>query len=139
MLREIFISIDEQGKRLDIVPDRIRARDSCAYVWNIYNIFRGKSVYYGCAMAFKRELKEVILPFPKYMESHDAWIAMAANLLKSNIHLEYIVLKHRIHDNNVTKSHRGLGKKLYSRILFARAMGELMIRIIKYRIKQGDE
>ena len=134
-----FISIDEQGKRLDIVPDRIRARDSCAYVWNIYNIFRGKSVYYGCAMAFKRELKEVILPFPKYMESHDAWIAMAANLLKSNIHLEYIVLKHRIHDNNVTKSHRGLGKKLYSRILFARAMGELMIRIIKYRIKQGDE
>ena len=73
------------------------------------------------------------------MESHDAWIAMAANLLKSIIHLEYIVLKHRIHDNNVTKSYRGLGKKLYSRILFARAMGELMIRIIKYRIKQGDE
>ena len=36
-------------------------------------------------------------------------------------------------------SNRVLGKKLYSRILFARAMGELMIRIIKYRIKQGDE
>lgn len=134
-----FISIDEQGKRLDIVPASIRARDSGAYAWNIYNIFRGKSAYYGCAMAFKRELKEIILPFPEYMESHDAWIAMAANLLKSNIHLEYIVLKHRLHNNNVTKSHRSLGKKLYSRILFARAMGELTMRITKYRMKQGDE
>lgn len=134
-----FISIDMQGKRLYTISDRIRARESCAYARNIYNIFRGKSVYYGCAMAFKRELKEIILPFPKYIESHDVWIAMAANLLKSNIHLEYIVLKHRLHENNVTQSHRGLGEKLYSRILFVRAMGELMIRIIKYRIKKGDE
>ena len=84
-------------------------------------------------MAFKRELKEVILPFPKYMESHDTWIAMAANLL------EYTVLEHRLHGNNVTKSHRKLGKRLHSRILFARALGELSIRIIRYRIIQGGE
>lgn len=64
-------------------------------------------------------------------------IAMAANLLKSNIHLEYCVLEHRLHENNVTKSHRTLGKKLYSRIIFARALGELSIRSIRYRIKGG--
>ena len=81
-------------------------------------MFGGKASYYGCAMAFKRELKEVILTFPKYMESYDTWIAMAANLLKSNVHLEYTVLEHRLHGNNVTKSHRKLGKRLHSRILF---------------------
>lgn len=129
-----FISIDRQGKRIDMVPVKIKARESCTYIRNIYNIFRGKSVYYGCAMAFKRELKEIILPFPKYMESHDAWIAMAANLLKSNIHLEYTVLAHRLHGNNVTKSHRSIREKLYSRILFIRALGELTVRIMKYRI-----
>ena len=106
---------------------------------NISRIFGGKASYYGCAMAFKRELKEVILMFPKYMETHDTWIAMAANLLKSSVHLEYTVLEHRLHGNNVTKSHRKLGKRLHSRILFARALGELSIRIIRYRIIQGGE
>lgn len=133
-----IVTIDKAGNRNETFFDRIKAEDSCKYMRNIYNIFRGKGAYYGCAMAFKRELKEVILPFSQYMESHDAWIAMAANLLKGNIHLEYCVLEHRLHENNVTKSHRTLEKKLYSRILFARALGELFIRSIRYRIKGGE-
>lgn len=134
-----MVAIDKRGNRSKKTFERLQAKDSCNYMLNISRIFGGKASYYGCAMAFKRELKEVILPFPKYMESHDTWIAMAANLLKSNVHLEYTVLEHRLHGNNVTKSHRKLGKRLHSRILFARALGELSIRIIRYRIIQGGE
>lgn len=108
-----MVAIDKRGNRSKKTFDRLQAKDSCNYMLNISRIFGGKASYYGCAMA--------------------------ANLLKSNVHLEYTVLEHRLHGNNVTKSHRKLGKRLHSRILFARALGELSIRIIKHRIIQGGE
>jgi len=106
--------------------------DSNRYIHNIYGIILGKRAYYGCAMAFRKKFKEIILPIPNYVESHDLWVALAANILKSNLHIEEITLRKRIHDNNVTNPNRNFMSKIRTRINFLlRAIFDLNFRIIR--------
>lgn len=124
-------AIDGQGKQSDYDLGTLRAADSDRYGNNIVKIFTGNAYYYGCAMAFRRELKKLILPFPDFIESHDLWIAMAANLAKSNLHLEEVVLKRRIHGKNASVLQRSLAKKLYSRWIFVKSYCILLWRLLK--------
>lgn len=124
-------AINSVGQKCDYDLGSLYQADSDKYRKNILRIFTGKAYYYGCAMAFDRKLRKVILPFPKYMESHDLWIAMAANMLKSNCHLEEIVLKRRIHGKNASVLQRKLAEKLYSRWIFAKSYVTLLGRLIK--------
>lgn len=124
-------AIDENDKKAQECLGKLRREDSCKHLKNIGGIFKGTAFYYGCAMGFRKELKELILPIPKYVEAHDLWIAMAANLKRSNFHLGKTVLLHRIHDKNVTSFHRKIIQKLYSRIIFARSMITLSVRMVK--------
>lgn len=124
-------AIDSKGMESDYDLGCLYKADSDCYQKNILRIFTGKAYYYGCAMAFDRKLRKVILPFPAYIESHDLWIAMAANMLKSNYHLEEIVLKRRIHGKNASVLQRTLAEKLFSRWIFAKSYATLLGRLIK--------
>lgn len=123
------VSIDTNGQKSSYDLGKLYAVDSARYGKNILRIFTGKAYYYGCAMAFHKELKKVILPFPEYIESHDLWIAMAANMLKSNSHIEKIVLKRRIHGKNASVLQRKLSEKLYSRWIFVKSYLTLRRRL----------
>ena len=81
-------------------------------------------------MAFRRELIPLILPIPDYVESHDCWIALAANLIGSNVHLGERTLRKRRHGKNATStiSSRSLGLKLRARAIFARSLLDLWKR-----------
>lgn len=125
------VSIDSNGDKSDYELGMLLQEDSKAYGKNILRIFTGKAYYYGCAMAFRRELRKVILPFPAYIESHDLWIAMAANMLKSNAHLEKIVLERRIHGKNASVLQRSLKEKLFSRWIFVKSYAALRRRFLK--------
>lgn len=127
-------AIDGKGKRIDHALGVLLESESKNYKKNILRIFLGKAYYYGCAQAFRKSLKQVILPFPEYIESHDLWIAMAANLQKSNAHLEAIVLKRRIHGKNVSVVQRSFFEKMYSRWIFFKSCRELCRRIKKREI-----
>jgi len=123
------IAIDAKGQETDYDLGTLYRSDSSEYGKNIVRIFTGKAYYYGCAMAFSKKLKKVILPFPDFIESHDLWIAMAANLLKSNAHVETAVLKRRIHGKNASVLHRKLAEKLYSRWIFVKSYVVLLRRL----------
>lgn len=125
------LSIDAIGQNSAYCLGKLYSADSKKFRKNIIRIFTGKAYYYGCAMAFRKELNKVILPFPDYIESHDLWIAMAANMLKSNHHLEKNVLKRRIHGKNASVIHRKLLKKLYARVVFLKSYTVLKRRIIE--------
>ncbi len=125
------IAIDGAGQETDYDLGRLSKADSGRYGKNILGIFTGKAFYYGCAMAFHKNLKKIILPFPEFIESHDLWIAMAANLAKSNVHLEEVVLKRRIHGKNASVLQRKLTEKLYSRWIFVKSYVVLFRRLIK--------
>lgn len=124
-------AMDAQGNQSSYDLGTLKSADSDRYGNNIVKIFMGNAYYYGCAMAFRRELKRVILPFPNFIESHDLWIAMAANLAKNNLHLEEIVLKRRIHGKNASVLQRSLRKKLYSRWIFLKSYFILLWRQLK--------
>jgi hypothetical protein len=85
-------------------------------------VFLGQRNYFGCAMAFRKELKNIILPIPAFVESHDLWIALAGNLLHSNLHLEDLTITRRFHGRNVSKNDRPFLKKLRSRWLFLKSL-----------------
>lgn len=112
----------------------ISEAESKLYFLNIKKIFKGTAGYYGCAMCLKKELKKIILPIPSYVESHDLWIAIASNLMKSNHHLNDYTLKRRIHDKNASIIHRNLFLKLKSRLIFIITIIHLLIRIYKLKI-----
>jgi glycosyltransferase involved in cell wall biosynthesis len=59
-----------------------------------------KNSYVGCALAFRRELKTFILPFPKGIPMHDSWIGLLAELFgKVRIIEDKLVLYRRYKDN----------------------------------------
>ena len=121
-------AIDADGNRTEIDIEKLRPEDSCDYKGNIFRIFAGKAFYFGCTMAFDRKLKDIILPFPEDIECHDLWIAMAANYIRSNVHLDDIVLLHRMHGENATEYNRPLSAKLKSRIIMFSMLNTLKKR-----------
>ncbi len=124
-------TIDSNDNKSDVCIGKVHAKDSSSYGKNLFRIFTGRAYYYGCAMAFDRKLKNAILPFPEGIESHDLWIAMAANYLKSNAHLDDIVLLHRIHGKNVTDMNRPLKAKLKTRVIMFSMLKTLKERRVR--------
>jgi glycosyltransferase involved in cell wall biosynthesis len=108
---------------------KIKSKDSNNYLGNVIRIFAGRTSYFGCTMGFMNEFKNYILPIPKYVESHDIWFALAANILKSNIHLDNITVHRRIHQSNVTKSKRGIISIIKTRIIHLKSIIELYKRV----------
>lgn len=123
--------INSVGNKIDFKIDGVDEINSFKYLNNIIDIFRGKTNYYGCAMVFKSEFKKIILPMPNYVESHDLWMAMAANLIKSNLHSNDITLERRIHGSNASVVNRKLIFKIKSRIIFLKSLIQLIFRKFK--------
>lgn len=77
--------------------------------------------YMGCCMAFKRNILNKILPFPKNIHIHDMWIGLVAELHYSIEFLDEPLLLHRIHTDNSSDTFIGssnsLFRKLYLRII----------------------
>jgi glycosyltransferase involved in cell wall biosynthesis len=126
-----FEWMDADERPLDVAFDGVSSMASARHCRNIADIFIGKTNYFGCAMAFKRELVSLIVPIPFYVESHDLWIALAANQIGSNLHVDDKTLRKRRHDSNTTGtvSSRSLFLKLRSRLIFARSMMDLSMRV----------
>lgn len=125
-----FEWIDTSGQPLQVAFDGVSSATSTRYLGNIVDIFFGKTNYFGCAQALRRELVPLITPIPSYVESHDLWIALAANLIRSNLHIDDKTLLKRRHGNNTTStvSNRPLVRKLWSRWIFARSLIDLSMR-----------
>lgn len=120
--------INAAGRGIEPVHPDLDPADSRRHCINIMRIFTGKAFYFGCNMAFRKELVPLVLPIPTYVESHDLWIAMAGNLVRANLHLSDVLLYRRIHGGNVTVSNRSLVSKLRSRIVFFRSLLHLLLR-----------
>lgn len=112
--------IDADGNRLpgSMAPD-LESDFDARLLANLFGIFRGKRNYFGCAMAFRASLREIILPYPRGMECHDIWIAMIGILDRSLVHLPGVTLLHRVHGKNASIIQRNLAAKLMGRVYLA--------------------
>ena len=57
---------------------------------------------YGCTAMINMKLKEMLLPFPKYITCHDYWIALNASSKGIVKRIDYKSILYRQHSNNVT-------------------------------------
>jgi glycosyltransferase involved in cell wall biosynthesis len=131
-----FDFIDSRGIKFDDNKfSCLKKVNSKRHFKNLFGIFFGSANYYGCAMAFKKSLKLLILPIPAYVESHDLWIAMAANIRRSVIHLEVSTLLRRIHGANVSVINRSIISRIYSRFFYLLCICNLLHRNKLRRVK----
>ena len=109
---------------------RLRSTDSRRHIRNLLGIVIGYRLHWGCAMAFKSNLKNLALPFPPHMsESHDQWLAMCGNFSRSIAYLEDDTILHRLHDENLTpRKMRGISKIARARAAFLANLVTLTIR-----------
>ena len=130
VLSSNFEWIAANDEPIHVAYHGVASGDSKKHLKNIFDIFLGKTNYYGCAMALRREFVSVVAPIPQFVESHDLWIALASNVARSNLHIDDRTLLKRRHDNNVTStiSNRSLYRKLRSRVVFAISLVALLIR-----------
>lgn len=76
-----------------------------------------KNTYIGCCMAFKKEIKSVILPIPDNIEMHDQWIGINNEKNGKTYFLEEKLIKYRRHGGNVSSfNHYGIKRMLTNRI-----------------------
>jgi len=123
--------MDKDGNNITFKADGVVASKSSKNFMNILDIFIGKANYYGCAMAIRKKIIDLILPMPSFVESHDLWIAMASNLIGSNLHLDDKTLFRRVHGSNASIIQRRLFLKVWSRVIFLASIAVLLFRIKK--------
>lgn len=63
-----------------------------------------KSPFLGSCMAFKREILQKALPFPKYGVGHDLWLAIVALKEKELVYIDEPLSYYRRHEGTVTNS-----------------------------------
>jgi glycosyltransferase involved in cell wall biosynthesis len=84
----------------------------------IFNILNMR--FKGCCMAFNRKILNYILPFPKYLLLHDAWIGCIGNRLGRFCFIEKVLHSYRRHENNISymnKSKYPIFFRIYYRII----------------------
>lgn len=120
------------GARPAIPP--LRSQDSARRGANLLGILIGYRAYYGCGMGFRREFLDMFAPVPPYLrESHDLWIAICGNMIRSMRHLDAPTLLRRIHGENVTpRGWRSLGTILRARVVLLRLLLEASRRAARW-------
>ncbi|MDT2011802.1 glycosyltransferase family 2 protein [Carnobacterium divergens] len=79
-----------------------------------------KNGYTGCMMAFRKELRDDTVDFPKKIQMHDQWLALVA--MKNNykiVNLENKLMAYIRHGDNVTGARRPVGEMIQGRINMA--------------------
>lgn len=80
--------------------DFFQIRKSKGGYWN--NIWRNS--FLGCCMCFRAELLPRLFPFPTYIEMHDRWIGLMAQLYGKVYYEPKCLINYRVHGSNVSNS-----------------------------------
>jgi glycosyltransferase involved in cell wall biosynthesis len=125
-----FGLIDELGSLLQDPEVILLKKNSNTPVSNYIGILLGRRPYFGCTMALRRDLLEIALPIPDFIESHDLWFAFISNAIASNLHIEKKTVFRRIHSQNLSP----LKMRSASKILYTRFKMILITAVIVFRI-----
>jgi glycosyltransferase involved in cell wall biosynthesis len=74
----------------------------------------------GSTTLFKRELVDMICPFPNDIDFHDHWLALNAIMSKGLIYLNTVTLEYRQHSNNITNNNVKSYKYYFKKIIHSK-------------------
>lgn len=79
-----------------------------------------KTRWLGCCMAFKRDVLNVCLPFPKRIVAHDYWIGMMGMVKFNYCFFNNALISYRRHNNNVSTSSEKSSNSMFYMLLTKR-------------------
>lgn len=84
-----------------------------------------KNSFIGCCMAFRKELKPLIMPFPSDLPMHDQWIGLMGYRHGKVLFLRKPLLFYRRHDANMSSSeHAGVLQMLRWRFQLIKSLSK---------------
>jgi len=91
----------------------------------------------GCSIAFRKNICEALLPFPKVVYAHDHWIALNSSFFGQIYFSSDVLASYRLHDNNVTPAGGlPLQKKIFVRICLSLLLLICSCRVLKRKSAQ---
>ena len=95
----------------------------------IYNTI-WKNGYTGCCMAFRRNVLEASLPFPKNIPMHDIWIGNVAAYKYNVIFIPDRLIHFRRHENNISCNGKGSKFTIWQQMKFRLNIIKNIIRLL---------
>lgn len=86
--------------------------------------------YYGCCMAFTKELKNILLPFPKSVVLYDQWISLVSEKMKRSYFMQTPLIAHRRHADQFSKK-KSMLERLRIRCCIVLSFLEVLPRLKK--------
>lgn len=91
-----------------------------------------KNSYLGCCMAFKKDILQYVLPFPKQPVPHDIWIGLISEIFGKVYFLREKKILYRRHSNNLSNSAEVSRNTLLFKIRYrAILLNSIMLTTIK--------
>lgn len=86
--------------------------------------------YTGCCMAFRRELLEYALPFPKDIYMHDVWLGIIADIYGTVSFNSNSLVSYRRHNNTITNTGEKSRNSVFTKII----MRVRLLKSLVYRV-----
>lgn len=104
----------------------------------VSNIWRTR--WLGCCMAFRREVLEMCLPFPRTIVAHDYWIGMLGMLKFRYFFIDDILIYYRRHGNNTSSSGEKSANNMFYKLITKRMnlLVVLVNRYLRYRFQKHN-
>lgn len=103
------------NQKLEIVHDSFyKTNKSHKNKW----LALARNPYIGCCMAFKKELLEMALPFPKKIPMHDIWLGNVAAFYFNLRFIDNKLIYYRRHDKNASSSSEPTKTTLHKKISY---------------------
>ena len=116
------------GELNEIAPSFFHLTNSGGGV--LHNLW--KNTYLGCCMAFRRELLQFALPFPKRIPMHDMWLGMIAETHGGTCFVPEPLLLYRRHSGNASdtagRSTARFSKMIADRVFLASLVAARTLR-----------
>lgn len=106
-LVEILVNHDLVFTNVCVFSD---AKEDCNPLYDIGKNYNGLAYNYlknhciGATMAFRKEVLEYALPFPRNIEMHDMWIFFITSIYGRTYYLRDPLVYYRKHESNVTNT-----------------------------------
>ncbi len=93
-----------------------------------------KNCYIGCCLAFSKDVKNLILPFPRNIPMHDVWIGIICDLYGNVFFDKRISLIYRRHGENFTRKKYSISRSITWRIMLFFNLIIRSINLLKLKI-----
>lgn len=74
--------------------------------------------FWGCCLAFRRELLDYALPFPAKVPQHDSWISLIAEKTSRCVSINEPLIRHRLSSQNTSTGGRKSRNSLFLKIRY---------------------